>query len=94
MGKVKNDAFGGPVEMIDDGVASAPTSRKFPGASGQGQRLLVNFELVMSEQSVPGLTKPLDKVSDKVSDKGSKRRLLNAKKCPNSRLGQDARATV
>ena len=63
-------------------VKAQQPAESFSGASGQDQRLLVHFELVMSERSVPGLTKPLDKVSDEVSDK---RRQKATAKCLNPR---------
>ena len=54
--------------MLNDDVPPTPGTRKHFGVSAQSQRLLINFEPVMSEHSVAALQ--LEEVSDKVSDKG------------------------
>ena len=68
--------------MINDNVPPTPGTRKHFGVSAESQRLLINFEPVMSEHSVAALQ--LEEVSDKVSDKG---RPKGSAKCPNSIAG-------
>ena len=72
--------------MINDDVPATPGTRKHFGVSAENQRLLINLEPVMSEQSVAALQ--FEEVSDKVSDKG---RPKGSAKCPNSRGGLPAR---
>jgi hypothetical protein len=68
--------------MINHDVPPTPGTRKHFGVSAESQRLLINFEPVMSEHSVGALQ--FEEVSDKVSDKG---RQKGSAKCPNSRPG-------
>ena len=55
--------------MVNDGVSPASTGAKLRGTSGQSQRFLINFELVMGKHWIPCGFLSLEIVWDKVWDK-------------------------
>ena len=57
---------------LNDGVPPTPGRRKAFGASSESQRLLINFELVMTQHSVAALTNNSTKFPTKEGQRGGK----------------------